>query len=66
MGSDVVAGIDNITNQEMIILPGERFPINTGIALVAPPSTYARIVPRSCLAVKHEIDIGAGVIDEDY
>jgi dUTP pyrophosphatase len=28
--------------------------------------TYARIAAGSGLAVKHGIDIGAGVIDEDY
>jgi hypothetical protein len=33
---------------------------------VAPPGTYARIAPRSGLIVKHGIDLGAGVIDEDY
>jgi dUTP pyrophosphatase len=33
---------------------------------VAPPGTNARIAPWSGLAVKHGIDIGVGVIDEDY
>jgi dUTP pyrophosphatase len=65
-GSDLAAGIDIMANQDMIIPLGERSPISTGIALVAPPGTYGRIVPRSGLAVKHGIDIGAGVIDEDY
>ena len=31
-----------------------------------PPGNYARIAPRSGLAYKHFIQIGAGVIDEDY
>jgi dUTP pyrophosphatase len=65
-GSNPVAGIDIKVNQDMIILLGERSPINTGIALAAPPGTYARIAPRSGLAVKHGIDIGTGVIDVDY
>jgi dUTP pyrophosphatase len=65
-GSDLAAGIDIMANQDMIIPPGGRSPISTGIALAAPPGTYARIAPRSVLAVKHGIDIGAGVIDEDY
>jgi dUTP pyrophosphatase len=65
-GSDLVAGIDILANQDMIILPGRRSPISTGIALVAPPGTYRTITPRSGLAIKHGIDIGAGVIDEDY
>ncbi len=28
--------------------------------------TYGRVAPRSGLAVKHFIDVGAGVVDEDY
>jgi dUTP pyrophosphatase len=64
--SDLVAGIDIMTNQDIIIPAGECSPINTGIALMAPPGTCARIAPQSGLAVKHGIDIGVGVIDEDY
>jgi dUTP pyrophosphatase len=65
-GSDLVAGINIMANQDMIISPGERSPVNTRIALAAPPGTYARIAPRSGLAVKHGLDIGAGVIDVEY
>lgn len=38
----------------------------TDLAIAIPPGTYARVAPRSGLAVKHFIDTGAGVIDEDY
>lgn len=31
-----------------------------------PPGYYGRVAPRSGLAVKNFIDVGAGVIDEDY
>jgi dUTP pyrophosphatase len=31
-----------------------------------PHGTYGRVAPRSGLAAKHFIDVGAGVIDEDY
>jgi dUTP pyrophosphatase len=65
-GSDLVAGIDIMANQDMIIPPGGQSPISTGITLAVPPGTYTRIAFRSGLAVKHGIDIGAGVIDEDY
>lgn len=35
--------------------------------MVAIPSKhYGRVAPRSGLAFKHYIDVGAGVIDEDY
>jgi len=40
--------------------------VPTGLALAAPAGTYARVAPRSGLAVKHFIDTGAGVVDEDY
>src|SRR5262249_26338347 len=40
--------------------------IGTGIAMALPNSTYGRVAPRSGLAVKHGIDVGAGVIDSGY
>src|SRR5437588_5915367 len=46
--------------------PNERMAISTSITVATPPGTYARIASRSGLAVKHSIDIGAGVIDQDY
>src|SRR5437588_4947076 len=55
-----------MANELATIPPIERMAIRTGIAIAAPPGTYARIAPRSSLAVKHSIDIGAGVIDQDY
>ncbi len=36
------------------------------MAIAIPPLTYARIAPRSGLAVKNFIDTGAGVVDYDY
>jgi dUTP pyrophosphatase len=40
--------------------------VRTGLSLAIPAGTYARVAPRSGLAVKHFIDTGAGVVDEDY
>ena len=40
--------------------------VKTDLAIAVPSGTYARVAPRSGLAVKHFIDTGAGVIDEDY
>src|SRR5437588_7120815 len=65
-GSDLAAGIDIMANELATIPPKERMAISTGIAVATPPGTYARIVPRSGLAVKHSIDIGAEVINQDY
>ena len=38
----------------------------TDLQIAIPSGTYARVAPRSGLAVKHFIDTGAGVVDEDY
>lgn len=43
-----------------------RAVIKTDLSIAIPEGTYARIAPRSGLAVKSFIDTGAGVIDEDY
>ena len=40
--------------------------VKTGLSLAIPAGTYARVAPRSGLAVKHFVDTGAGVVDEDY
>ena len=34
--------------------------------MALPDGCYGRIAPRSGLAAKHHIDIGAGVVDRDY
>ena len=38
----------------------------TGLAISFPAGLYARIAPRSGLALKRFIDVGAGVVDGDY
>jgi len=40
--------------------------IKTDIAIMIPDGCYGRIAPRSSLAWKNFIDVGAGVIDADY
>lgn len=40
--------------------------VSTGISIAVPAGTYGRVAPRSGLASKHSIDVGAGVIDADY
>ena len=34
--------------------------------MALPDGCYGRIAPRSGLAARHHIDIGAGVVDKDY
>jgi dUTPase len=40
--------------------------VKTDLSIAIPIDTYARIAPRSGLAVKNFIDTGAGVVDYDY
>lgn len=40
--------------------------VSTSLAIAVPLGTYGRVAPRSGLASKHFLDIGAGVIDADY
>jgi dUTPase len=40
--------------------------VKTDLSIAIPVDTYARIAPRSGLAVKNFIDTGAGVVDYDY
>jgi len=40
--------------------------VRTGLSIAIPENTYARIAPRSGLAVKKFLDTGAGVVDYDY
>lgn len=59
------AGYDLRSITRGVIKPGTRQIINTGIKIQFPKRYYGRIAPRSNLAAKG-IDIGAGVIDNDY
>ena len=65
-GTPQSAGFDLFAVKQQTILPNTRQLIPTGIALEIPLGFYGRIAPRSSLTIKHNIDIGAGVIDADY
>ena len=60
------AGYDLSSAHDDVIPANSRKLIRTDLAMTVPPGTYGRIAPRSGLALKHSIDIGAGVINEDY
>jgi dUTP pyrophosphatase len=65
-GSDGAVGYDLYSDEDVTIARGARALISTGLAVVLPVGTYGRVAPRSGLAVKHGIQVGAGVIDPDY
>ena len=64
--SDGAVGYDLCSVNGYVILPGRRAIVSTGISVQLPPGVYGRVAPRSGLAVKNGIDVGAGVIDPDY
>jgi dUTP pyrophosphatase len=65
-GSEGAAGYDLYSTEDVILTPGSRHVVPTGISMKIPPTHYGRIAPRSGLAVRHGIDVGAGVVDSDY
>ena len=65
-GSPGSAGYDLYSINSAKIKPGERVLVKTGIAIEIPSTCYARVAPRSGLAMKHGIHVGAGVVDSDY
>lgn len=60
------AGLDLFACCDLVIPPGEWRPVSTGIGLQISPGFYGRVAPRSGLALRHGIDVLAGVIDSDY
>uniref|UniRef100_A0A914PX70 Deoxyuridine 5'-triphosphate nucleotidohydrolase n=1 Tax=Panagrolaimus davidi TaxID=227884 RepID=A0A914PX70_9BILA len=60
-GTLSAAGADIYSYEETTVPSGGKALISTGIKLSVKPGHYGRIAPRSGLAVKNFIDVGAGV-----
>ena len=65
-GTEFAAGYDLYSAEEITLKAKTIQAVSSEIAILVPSGTYGRIAPRSGLALKHSIDIGAGVVDEDY
>ena len=65
-GSDASVGYDLYSTDQIIIPSTHRALVRTSVAILMPNGVYGRVAPRSGLAVKHGIQVGAGVIDPDY
>lgn len=65
-GVDLAAAVGE--DEPVILLPGERALIPTGLAMEIPQGFEAQIRPRSGLAIKHGITAlnSPGTIDADY
>ena len=60
------AGYDLCSAVETTVPAKGKCIVSTDLSIEVPHGTYGRIAPRSGLAVKHFIDVGAGVVDADY
>ncbi|BAF12776.1 Os03g0669100 [Oryza sativa Japonica Group] len=65
-GSALAAGYDLSSAAEVVVPARGKAMVPTDLSIAIPEGTYARVAPRSGLALKHSIDVGAGVIDADY
>ncbi|XP_024151049.1 deoxyuridine 5'-triphosphate nucleotidohydrolase, mitochondrial isoform X1 [Oryzias melastigma] len=65
-GSSKAAGYDLYSAYDYTIGPMDKAIVKTDIQIAVPHGCYGRVAPRSGLAAKHFIDVGAGVVDEDY
>ena len=70
--SALAAGLDLIAavaaDKPIVMAPGERALIPTGIAIALPPGYEAQVRPRSGLALRHGVTVlnSPGTIDADY
>lgn len=63
-GTDLVAAVP----EPVVLAPGGRALIPSGLAIALPPGYEAQVRPRSGLALKHGITVlnSPGTIDSDY
>ncbi|KAJ8247847.1 hypothetical protein GJAV_G00251190 [Gymnothorax javanicus] len=65
-GSTKSAGYDLYSAYDYSVAPMDKVVVKTDIQIAVPAGCYGRVAPRSGLAAKYFIDVGAGVVDEDY
>lgn len=60
------AGLDLYSAEDAIVPAKSQKLLSTDLCVIIPNGHYGRIAPRSGLAVKRGICVGAGVVDADY
>lgn len=62
------AGMDVVSAEDVVIAPGARHAVATGLAMAIPPGFEIQVRPRSGLALRHGITVPntPGTIDSDY
>jgi len=65
-GLDLLAAVP--ADAPVVLAPGARALIPTGVAIALPPGTEAQVRPRSGLAARHGVTVlnSPGTIDADY
>ena len=68
--SDGASGADlrALLSEDLVLHPGERALVPTGLVLEIPPGVEGQVRPRSGLALRHGITVlnSPGTIDSDY
>jgi dUTP pyrophosphatase len=66
--TDGAAGMDVLSAEDIVLEPGMRHAVATGLSLAIPPGYEIQVRPRSGLALKHGISVPntPGTIDSDY
>ena len=65
-GAHKTADLDLYSASSTTVLALGKQLIFTDMQIQLPNGSYGRITPRTGLALNHHIDIGGGVIDQDY
>ena len=62
------AGADLLSTEDLVLAPGERATVGTGVSIALPDGYAALVVPRSGLAARHGITLvnTPGTIDAGY
>ncbi len=62
------AGADLVATERVVLAPGERATVGTGVAVALPDGYVGLVVPRSGLAARHGITVvnSPGTIDAGY
>jgi dUTP pyrophosphatase len=62
------AGMDVVSAEDVVIAPGARHAVATGLAMAIPEGYEIQVRPRSGLALRHGITVPntPGTIDSDY
>ena len=62
------AGMDVVSAEDVVLVPGGRHAVATGLAMAIPHGFEVQVRPRSGLALKHGVTVAnaPGTVDSDY